>query len=136
MVKHTTCHYLLFLWNFIRWNLKVSSVKKSVNWCNALLTIEPFGVVLCGPKRRHVPQAPVDNRVTSREVDHCGGIQFTPLCHHCGGVVAGVIGTACNAIHCVQNLTDVGNLTEGNKNIRKFSFYIHKKIDQRYGGTV
>lgn len=77
-----------------------------------MFTVEPFGVVLGGAQWWHVPQAPVDDRVTSGEVDHRGGIQLALLCYHGGGVVAGVIGTSGNTVHCVQHLTDITNLTE------------------------
>lgn len=83
--------------------------------CAALFTVEPFGVVLGGTQRRDVPQAPVDDGVTSREVDHRSSVQLAPLCHHGGGVVARVIGTPGNAVHRVQHMTDVTNLTEWGK---------------------
>lgn len=78
-------------------------------------TIEPFGVVLGGAQRRHVPQAPVDDRVSSGEVDHRRGIQLAPLCDHGGGVVARVVGTSGDTVHRVQHLTGVTNLTESAK---------------------
>lgn len=77
-----------------------------------MFTVEPFGVVLGGAQWRHVPQAPVDDRVTSGEVDHRGGIQLAPLRYHGGGVVARVVGTSGDTVHRVQHLTGVTNLTE------------------------
>lgn len=78
----------------------------------SVFTVQPFGVVLGGAQRRHVPQAPVDDRVPSREVDHRGRVQLSPLRYHGGGVVAWVIGTPGDTVHCVQHLTDVIDLTE------------------------
>lgn len=82
--------------------------------CGALFTVEPLGIVLGGAQRRHVPQAPVDDGVASREVDHRSGVQLAPLCYHGGGVVARVIGTSGNTVHGVQHLTDVINLADRN----------------------
>lgn len=76
-----------------------------------MFTVEPFGVILGGSQWWHVPQAPVDDRVTAREVDHGGGIQLTPLCYHGRGIVAWVVGTSGYTVHRVQHLTDVTNLT-------------------------
>lgn len=69
--------------------------------CGALLTVEPFRVVLGGAQGRHVAQAPVDHWVTSREINHCGSIQLALFCDHGSGVVTRVVGTSGNTVHSV-----------------------------------
>lgn len=71
------------------------------------LTIQPLGVVLSGAQRRHVPQAPIDDRVPAGEIDDGGGVQLPPLRHHGSGVVAGVVRTSGHAVNRLQHLTDV-----------------------------
>lgn len=94
------------------------------NQWGALFTVEPFGVVLGSAQWRHVPQAPVDDRVTSGEVYHRRSIQLPPLCYHGGGIVAWVVGTTGNTVHSVQYMTGVTDLTKfktvkGIENIHK-----------------
>ncbi len=72
-------------------------------------TIEPFGVVLCGPQGRHVPQTAVNNRVAAGEISHCSSVDFSTLSYHGCRVVSRVVGTAG---HTADGLQDAGDVRD------------------------
>lgn len=74
------------------------------------LTIEPLGVVLRRPQRRHPPEAAVDDGVSAGEVDDGGGVQLASLRHHRRGVVAGVVRAARHAVDPLQHAAHVAHL--------------------------
>lgn len=74
------------------------------------LTIEPLGVVLRRPQRRHPPEAAVDDGVAAGEVDDGGGVQLAALRHHRRGVVAGVVRAARHAVDPLQHAAHVAHL--------------------------
>lgn len=84
-------------------------------------TVKPLGVVLCRAQRRHAAQAAVDDRVPAREVDDRGRIQLALLRHHRCGIVAWVVGAACNSVDPIQHAAQVSHL----ENVGKSRGYYH-----------
>lgn len=73
-------------------------------------TVEPLGVVLRRPQRRHPPEAAVDDGVAAREINDGGGVQLAALRHHRRGVVAGVVRASRHAVDPLQHAAHVAHL--------------------------
>lgn len=74
------------------------------------LTVEPLGVVLRRPQRRHPPEAAVDDGVAAREVNDGGSVQLAALRHHRCGVMTGVVRAASHAVDPLQHAAHVAHL--------------------------
>ena len=73
-------------------------------------TVEPFGVILGGPERRHPTQAAVYDRVPAGEVNDGGGKHLSALRHHRCGVVPRIVRTPGHAVDPLQHAAHVAHL--------------------------